>query len=68
MVVLIRVVRVLLTLSLAVLVLSLIIGVARPETGVVEKVVLIPLIVGCFWLGAKLSVWSTKAQARLRRL
>lgn len=65
MVTVIRLLRVFLTLVLAVITLSLIIGVARPETGPVEKVVMVALVAGCFVLAAKLATWSTRAQARL---
>lgn len=64
---LLRVVRVLLTLVLAVFVISFIVGVARPETGILEKVVFVTLIAGCVFLAAQVSTWSTKVQARIRR-
>ena len=60
--------RVLLTLLLAVLVVSLVIGVAKPETGIIEKAVLVALIAGCVFLAARFPAWSTRAQARFRRL
>jgi hypothetical protein len=63
----VRVTRVLLILALAVLTVSLVIGLARPETGVVEKLVLVALIAGCVYLAAQVSSWSTRLQARLRR-
>jgi hypothetical protein len=63
----IRLARVLLTLVLAAITLSFIIGLARAETGPVEKVVLVALIVGCVVLAAKLATWSTRAQARFTR-
>lgn len=68
MIILVRALRVLVTLALAALTLSLVIGLARPETGLVEKVVLVFLIVGCVFLAAKAATLSTRVQARLRRL
>jgi hypothetical protein len=67
-IVFVRAARVLLTLLLAVLVVSLVIGVAKPETGIIEKAVLVALIAGSVFLAAQLSTWSTRAQARFRRL
>src|SRR4051812_24674405 len=52
----VRAVRVVLTLVLVALVLSFIIGVARPETGILEKVVLVALIAGCVFLAARVSL------------
>ena len=63
----IRLARVVLTLVLAVITLSFIVAVARPETGPMEKAVMVVLIVGCFVLAAKLATWSTRAQARFTR-
>jgi hypothetical protein len=63
----IRLARVVLTLLLAMITLSLIIGLARPETGPLEKVVMVGLVAGCFVLAAKLATWSTRARARLTR-
>ena len=63
----IRLARVLLTLVLALVTISFVIAVAGPETGPVEKVVLVALVVGCFVLAAKLATWSTRAQARFTR-
>jgi len=63
----IRLARVLLTLVLALVTISSIIGLATPDTGAVEKVVLVAVIVGCFLLAAKIATWSTRAQARLSR-
>jgi hypothetical protein len=63
----VRAVRVVLTLALVALVLSFTIGLARPETGILEKAVLVALIVACVFLAARVSVWSTRAQARIRQ-
>jgi hypothetical protein len=64
----VRAARVLVTLVLAALVVSLVIGIAKPETGAIEKAVLLALIAGCVLLAARLSSWSTRMQARSRRL
>ena len=55
MVTLIRLARILLILMLAVFAVSSVIGVATPETGVVEKVVLVALFGGCVFLTAKVT-------------
>jgi hypothetical protein len=63
----VRAVRVVSTLVLVALVVSFVIGLARPETGVVEKAVLLALILACVSLAARISLWSTRTQARLRQ-
>ncbi len=63
----VRLVRILLTLLLATFTISLVIGVARSETGAVEKFLLLALIVGCVVCAAKLSTLSANAQERLQR-
>jgi hypothetical protein len=67
MVVLVRVLRVLLTLVLATFVVMFIIGVGQPNTGALEKLALVALIAGCFFLAAQFSTWSARAQAKIRR-
>ena len=62
-----RLARVLLILLLATFTISLLIGVGSPETGAVEKVVLLALIAGCVVIAAKVSTVATRAQERLRR-
>lgn len=64
---LIRLARVLVTLALAALAISLVVGVMRPETGVLEKVVLFVLFAGCVFLAAKVSTWATSGQARRQK-
>jgi hypothetical protein len=66
MVTLIRLGQVLLILCLAVFTISLIVGLARPETGVVEKVVLVGLIAGCVYVAAKVTALASSWQQRLR--
>ena len=63
----VRLARVLLILLLAFFTVSFVIGLGTPETGAVEKLVLLALIAGCFFLAAKVSTLATKAQARLQR-
>ncbi len=62
---LIRIARVLLILMLATIVVSLVIGVARPETGVVEKVLLVALIGACVYVAAKVTDWTTRLRERV---
>lgn len=59
--------KLLLILLLATFTISFVIGVGRPETGAVEKVVLLALIAGCVVLAAKVSIFATRAQERLQR-
>ena len=65
MIALVRVVRVLVLLLLALFTVSLVIALGTSGTGVIEKMVLLALIAGCFVLAAKVSTLATKAQARL---
>jgi hypothetical protein len=59
--------RVLLLLVLAVLVVSLVMGVGSGDTGVLEKVVLGVLIVGCIALAAKISSVADTLRIRLQK-
>ena len=59
--------RALLILLLATFVISFVIGVGSSETGAVEKVALLALIVGCVALAAKVSTFAARAQERLQR-
>ena len=61
-----RLARVVFLLSLVVMTVSLVIGVARPETGAVEKAVLLALIAGCVFLAAKITRWETRIEDRIR--
>ncbi len=67
MVAVIRLARVVLTLVLALLTISFVIAVARPETGILEKAVLLTFIIGCVVAAAKVATWSSRAQARITR-
>ena len=64
---LIRLARVLLILMLAVFALSLIIGVATPETGIVEKVVLAALFGGCVFMAAQVTNVAARLTRRVQR-
>ncbi len=65
MVTTIKVARVLFTLVLAVLTISFVVGLARPETGVLEKVALIALIALCVGLAAKVGSMADRAVERV---
>ncbi len=67
MVNLVRVARVLLLLVLTLFTLSLVMGIGSPETGAVEKVVLVALIAGCILLAAQVSRLASRLQERLLR-
>ena len=66
MIPLVRVARVVVTLVLAVIAVSAVIGVARPETGLLEKGSLLLLLAGCIFLAARIPTWATRVQAKLR--
>jgi uncharacterized protein YhhL (DUF1145 family) len=67
MVMLIRLGRVLLILALAVFALSFIVGIATPETGAVEKVVLVALFVGCVLAAAQVTKLASSLRERVPR-
>ena len=64
---LIRLVRVLLILVLAVFAISSIVGIATPETGAVEKVVLGALFVGCVFAATQVTYLASRLQERVPR-
>lgn len=64
---LVRLARVLALLVLAVVAVSLVIGLGTSGTGAIEKVVLLALIAGCVYLAAKVSTFAARAQAHLHR-
>ncbi|CUR54118.1 hypothetical protein NOCA2120151 [metagenome] len=64
---LVRFARILILLILAFVTISLVMSLGTPGTGVIEKVVLLALIVGCVFLAAKVSTLATRTQARLQR-
>ena len=62
-----RLMRVLLLLVLTATTISLVIGLARPETGATEKVVLVVLIGGCIYLARLITGWATRVQEHILR-
>jgi hypothetical protein len=67
MVMLIRLVRVLLILVLAVFALSLIVGIGTPETGAAEKMVLVTLFAGSVFAAAQVTKLASRLQQRVPR-
>jgi hypothetical protein len=63
--VIIRVARIAVVLILVVLAVSLVIGMSRPETGAVEKLVLTALVAGCIAGGAVVTRVANRLRARL---
>jgi hypothetical protein len=66
MITLIRVARVV-VLLLAAIAVSMVVAVARPETGAVEKVALAALVAGCFTLGVAVNRGATSLSERIAR-
>jgi 4-hydroxybenzoate polyprenyltransferase len=66
MVTLIRLARVVLILMLAALAVSSVIGVATPETGMVEKVVLVAVFGGCVFSAAQVTNVATRLASRVQ--
>ena len=66
MVTLIRMARVLLILMLAMFAVSSVFGVATPETGMVEKVVLVALFGACVFLAANVTSMATRLTRRVQ--
>lgn len=66
MVTLIRLARVLLLLVLAMFAVSSVIGVAAPETGMVEKVVLVVLFGACVFLAAQVTSMAMRLTRRVQ--
>lgn len=62
----VRLARVLALLLLAFFAVSLVIGLATSETGVIEKAVLLAILGGCVFLAAKVSTLATRAVAGLQ--
>jgi hypothetical protein len=67
MLTLIRLMRVLALLVLTCLVLSLAVGIFRPETGAVEKIVLGLMIAGSLWLSLRISSLYARLQGAVLR-
>jgi hypothetical protein len=66
MITVVRVARVVLLLLLALFTIMLVIGLGTPDTGIVEKVALVALIVGCVALAARISTWADAVTQRIR--
>jgi hypothetical protein len=66
MVVLIRLARVLLILLLAVFSVTFVVGVATPETGMAEKVLLVAMFVGCVFLAARVTDLADRLTRRVQ--
>ena len=64
---LIRLVRVLLIMVLAVFAISSIVGIATPETGAVEKAVLVALFAGCVLAAAQVTNFASRLRGRVPR-
>jgi hypothetical protein len=62
---LIRAARVLLIVVLAVLAVSCVVGLARPETGAVDKVGLAVLFAACVIVAARVTDWATRLRERV---
>jgi hypothetical protein len=67
MVALIRVAKAVLLLILALVAISLIISIAQPGTGVMEKVALVGLITTCFGVGVAAQSVADRLQRRAAR-
>ena len=63
---LIRLVRVALLVLIAMTVLTSIAGIAHQQTGGVEKLVLVGIIVALFWVAARITTKAEELRARLR--
>jgi hypothetical protein len=64
---LVRLLRVLLILVLALVTISFVIGLGGSATGAAEKLVLLALIAGCILVAAQVSKSATRARERLQR-
>ena len=62
----VQVAKLLLMLLLAIFVLSSLVGIVNPDTGSLEKLVLLALIGGCIVIAAKISTLATMAHERLQ--
>jgi hypothetical protein len=66
MITVVRVARVALLLLLALFTIMLVIGLGSPDTGIVEKVALVALIIGCVALAARVSTWAEAVTELIR--
>jgi hypothetical protein len=63
---LVRLLRVLLILVLALVTISFVIGIGSSATGAAEKLVLLALIAGCIFVAAQVSKFATRTRERLQ--
>lgn len=47
--------------------ISLVMGIARPETGAMEKVVLVVLVGGCIYVARLITSWAAHVQEHMLR-
>ncbi len=62
-----RLLRVLVLLALTATAISLVMAIARPETGATEKVVLVVLIGGCIYMARLITSWAARLQEHMLR-
>ena len=65
MITIVRMTRVLLIVVLALVAISLVIGVGTPDTGILEKLVPLGLVGGCVYAAAKVTALADWAAQRL---
>jgi hypothetical protein len=63
---LIRLARVPIVLLIGLFVISFVIGIGSPETGAVEKLALVALLVGCVLAAVQITKWASTLQKRAR--
>ena len=63
----VSVVRVLLLLAVSATAISLVMGIARPETGATEKVVLVVLIGGWIYVARLITSWAANVKEHMLR-
>jgi len=64
---LIHLIRILLTLVLALLTIAFVVAIGRAETGPAEKLALLALIAGCIFLAAQFTKLATRTRQRIQR-
>ena len=67
MLTLVHLMRILLTLVLALLTIAFVVAIGRAETGPAENLALLALIAGCIFLAAQASKLATRTRRRVRR-
>ena len=64
---LVRMVRVVLIVVLALFTISLVIGIGSSESGAAEKLVMLALIAGCIVAAVQISKFATRTRGRIQR-